>query len=126
MNNAVKLNTAAQAIVKQHKIVVILCKALNADDNARAKVGAALRKGDLTTTAQAVDCAHRCEQAIKSLGDIPLANGVRMSFGAALDVECIDADTRKSLQKLIDACAEIRIHHASHKEATVAQELAVV
>jgi uncharacterized protein YlxP (DUF503 family) len=117
IQDAGKLNRDALAIVKKHKFVIMLAKALNADDKARAKVGAAIVKGDITSTRQAVDMAHRAERAIESLGILPKANGLRMSFGVELDAECFDAFTRKELERILEACATIRTTHATSKEA---------
>lgn len=114
----VQLNANAVAVVKAHKHVVTLSKCLSANDKARARVGEMLRKGDIATTSQAVDIAHRCERAIAALGLIPNANGVKMQYGAALDLECVNADTRKLLAKMLEACADIRTAHAASKVAT--------
>jgi uncharacterized protein YlxP (DUF503 family) len=127
VQDAAKLNRDTLAVVKRHKFVVTLSKALNADDKARAKVGAAMVKGDITSTRQAVDMAHRAERAIEALGIIPKANGVRMSFGIELDAECLDAHTRKELEKILEACATIRTAHAGVKASEVkAEEVASV
>ena len=128
IQDAGKLNRDALAIVKKHKFVITLSKALNADDKARAKVGAAIVKGDITSTRQAVDMAHRAERAIESLGIIPKANGLRMSFGIELDAECLDAFTRKELERILEACATIRTTHASNKasESEKLEEVATV
>ena len=115
MSKTIKLNADAVAVVKAHKHVVTLAKCLAADDKARARVGEMLRKGDINTTAQAVDIANRCERAMDALGNIPLANGIKMAYGAALDTECINADTRKLLAKMREACADIRAAHAASK-----------
>lgn len=122
MSNATKLNADAVATVKLHKHVITLAKCVGADDKARAKVGEMLRKGDINTTAQAVDIANRAERAIAALGVIPSANGIRMSYGKDLDTECINADTRAMLVKITEACALIRASHAASKVAVEVEE----
>lgn len=119
---ATKMNADAVAIVKLHKHVVTLAKCVGADDKARAKIGELMRKGDLTTTAQAVDMANRCERAMEAVGLVPTANGLRMSYGKELDLECGNADTRAMLRKMREACATIRASHAASKIVTVEAE----
>ena len=124
-NEATDRNAKARKVVKTHNLVLTLAASLT-KEGARATIGARLRSGKLTSTAMAKALAHNARRAIEALGPIPAHFAGAVYFGKGLDALAIDADTARTLNRMIKACDVIKESMTEEDARAAAEEAAAI